>query len=157
MRRCFFSSSTRMDDFPLSLQWCGRGANANFWPNESPHSAHLCTFSLVSILYIFLEWQLDQMTSYYWSKCWLWFHCGWVCAFTEYQLDQITSGSGHNSMPLYSCGIQCASPDFLLDQMTSHILNKFSSLLLSIQTVSNLGLASASCVDLVALLNATFH
>ena len=69
-------------------------------------------------------------------------------------------------------------PDFLLDQMTSHIMNKLSSLLLSIQTISSIGLAwigntqlstevflklslnSAQTfkdVELVALLNATFH
>ena len=84
---------------------------------------------------------------------------------------------------LYRCGLQCASPDFLLDRMTSHILNKSSSILLSIQAVSNssLGLAwigytqlstapvcwterslflnSAQTLkdfDLVALLNTTF-
>ena len=107
MRRCFFSSSTRMNDFPLSLQRCGR-ASANFRPNESPHSAHLCTISLVWISHVFLDWQLRRMTSYNWSKCWFWFQCGWVCAFTEYQLNQITSGSGHKCMPLYCCGLQYA-------------------------------------------------
>ena len=69
-------------------------------------------------------------------------------------------------------------PDFLLDQMTSHIMNKLSSLLLSIQTISSIGLAwigntqlstevflklslnSAQTfkdVELVALLNDTFR
>ena len=69
-------------------------------------------------------------------------------------------------------------PDFLLVQMTSHILNKLSYLLLSIQIFSSLGLAwigntqlstavflklslnSAQTfkdVDFVALLNATFR
>ena len=79
---------------------------------------------------------------------------------------------------LYRCGLQYVSPDFLLDRMTSHVLNKSSSLLLSIQTVSSLGLAwigntqlstavflkpsfnSAQTFkdfDSVALLNATFR
>ena len=44
---------------------------------------------------------------------------------------------------LYRCGLQCASPDFLLDRMTSHTLNKSSSILLSIQAVSNSSLGSA--------------
>ena len=82
---------------------------------------------------------------------------------------------------LYCCGLQFASPDFLLYRMTSHILNKSSSMLLSIQAVSSLGLAwigntqlstapvcwterslflnSAQTLkdfDLVALLNTTF-
>ena len=82
------------------------------------------------------------------------------------------------SAVLYCCGLQFVSPDFLLDQMTSHILNKSSSLLLSIQTISSIGLAwigntqlstevflklslnSAQTfkdVELVALLNATFR
>ena len=39
---------------------------------------------------------------------------------------------------LYCCGLQFASPDFLLDRMTSHILNKSSSMLLSIQAISSL-------------------
>ena len=73
-------------------------ASANFRPDESPHSAHLCTFSLVWISYVFLERRLDQMTSYNWSMCWLWLHCGWACAFTKYNLEQITSGSGHKCM-----------------------------------------------------------
>ena len=42
---------------------------------------------------------------------------------------------------LYCCGLPFASPDFLLYRMTSHILNKSSSMLLSIQAVSSLGLA----------------
>ena len=63
-------------------------ASANFRPDESPHSAHFCTFSLVWILYVLLERRLDQMTSY-----------------------------------------------------NSYILNKSSSMLLSIQAVSSLGLA----------------
>ena len=79
------------------------------------------------------------------------------------------------------CGLQFASPDFLLYRMTSHILNKSSSMLFSIQAVSSLCLAwigntqlstapvcwterslslnSAQTLkdfDLVALLNTTF-
>ena len=143
-------------------------ANANFRPDESPHSAHL-------------ERRLDQMTSYNWSMCWLWLHCGWACAFTEYNLEQITSDWSQVYAVLYCCGLQFASPDFLLYRMTSHILNKSSSMLLSIQAVSSLGLAwigntqlstapvcwterslslnSAQTLkdfDLVALLNTTF-
>ena len=79
---------------------------------------------------------------------------------------------------LYCCGLQFASPDFLLDRMTFHILNESSSLLLSKQTVSSLGLAwidntqlstavflkrsfsstqTFKDFDVVALLNATFR
>ena len=156
-------------------------ASANFRPDESPHSAHLCTFSLVWISYVFLERRLDQMTSYNWSMCWLWLHCGWACAFTEYNLEQITSGSGHKCMLYciavgYNLPLQIScSTEWLL---SSHILNKSSSLLLSIGTVSSLGLAwigntrlstavflkrsfnSAQTFkdfDVVALLNATFR
>ena len=82
---------------------------------------------------------------------------------------------------LYCCRLQFASPDFLLDWMTSHILKKSSSMLLSFQVVSSLGLVwigntqlstapvcwterslsvnSAQTLrdfDLVALLNTTF-
>ena len=82
---------------------------------------------------------------------------------------------------LYCFGLQCAPPEFLLDWMTSHIPNKSSSMLVSIQAVSSLGLAwngntqlstepvcwterslslnnaqTLKDFDLVALLNTTF-
>ena len=157
-------------------------ASANFRPDESPHSAHLCTFSLVWISYVFLERQLDQMTSYNWSMCWLWLQCGWACAFTEYNLEQITSGSGHKCM-LYCIAVGYNLP-LQISCSTEWLLTFWTNLhllLLSIQAVSSLGLAwigntqlstapvcwterslslnstqTLKDFDLVALLNTTF-
>ena len=158
-------------------------ASANFRPDESPHSAHLCTFSLVWISSVFLERRLGQMTSYNWSMCWLWLTALWVsvCVYrVQSWANNIWQWSQVYAV-LYCYRLQFSFPDFLLYRMTSHILNKSSSMLLSIQAVSSLGLAwigntqlstapvcwterslslnSAQTLkdfDLVALLNTTF-
>ena len=102
MRRCFFSSPTLINDFPHSLHWCGLYPE---WESKCKFLTRwistFCTFVhfLPSVdIIVFLERRLDQMTSYNWSMCWLWLHCGWARAFTEYNLEQITSSSGHKCM-----------------------------------------------------------
>ena len=159
-------------------------ASANFRPDESPrpHSAHSCTFSLVWISYVFFRktaWpndflQLEHVLALtpLWVSVRVYKVQSW--ANNTWQWSQVYA-------VLYCCGLQFASPDFLLYRMTSHILNKSSSMLLSIQAVSSLGLAwigntqlstapvcwterslslnSAQTLkdfDLVALLNTTF-
>ena len=157
-------------------------ASANFRPDESPHSAHLCTFSLVWISYVFFRktaWpndflQLEHVLALtpLWVSVRVYKVQSW--ANNTWQWSQVYA-------VLYCCGLQFASPDFLLDRMTSHILNKSSSMLFSIQAVCSLGLAwigntqlstapvcwterslslnSAQTLkdfDLVALLNTTF-
>ena len=119
-------------------------ASANFRPDESPHSAHLRPFSLVWISYVFFRktaWpndflQLEPVLALtpLWVRVRIYREQSW--ANNIWQWTQVYA-------VLYRCGLQCASPDFLLDRMTSHILNKSSSILLSIQAVSNssLGLA----------------
>ena len=168
MRRCFFSSPTLINDFPRSLHWCGLSPE---WESKCKFSTRwistFCTFvhflPSVDIICVFRKtaWPNDFLQLEH------------VLALTP-QWSQVYA-------VLYCCGLQFASPDFLLYRMTSHILNKSSSMLLSIQAVSSLGLAwigntqlstapvcwterslslnSAQTLkdfDLVALLNTTF-
>ena len=64
------------------------------------------------------------MTSYILSKCGLWLHCEWACAFSDVQLEQMTSGIGRKCVSFLCCGFSCARSEFLLDEMTSYILGK---------------------------------
>ena len=161
-------------------------ASANFRPDESPHSSHLlfvhflpsvdiiCVFRKTAWPNDFLQLEHVLALTPLWVSVRVYRVQSW--ANNIWQWSQVYA-------VLYRCGLQCASPDFLLDRMTSHTLNKSSSILLSIQAVSNssLGLAwigytqlstapvcwterslslnSAQTLkdfDLVALLNTTF-
>ena len=183
MQRCFFSSPTLINDFPHSLHWCGLYPE---WESKCKFSTRwistFCTFvhflPSVDIICVFRKtaWpndflQLEHVLAL--TPLWVSVRVYRVQSWANniWQWSQVYA-------VLYCCGLQFASPDFLLDRMTSHVLNKSSSLLLSIQTVSSLGLAwigntqlstavflkpsfnSAQTFkdfDLVALLNATFR
>ena len=147
MRRCFFSSPTLINDFPPSLHWCGLYPE---WESKCKFSTRwistLCTFVHflpgVDIICVFRKkaWPNDFLQMEHvlaltplWVSVRVYRVQSW--ANNIWQWTQVYA-------VLYCCGLQFASPDFLLDRMTSHILNKSSSLLLSIQlqTVSSLGL-----------------
>ena len=160
MQRCFFSSPTLINDFLHSLQWCGLYPE---WESK-------CKFSTFSTFVHFLP-SVDIICVFR--------KTAWPNDFL--QLEHVLALTPQWSQVyavLYCCGLQFASPDFLLYRMTSHILNKSSSMLLSIQAVSRLGLAwigntqlstavflkpsfnstqTFKDFDSVALLNATFR
>ena len=165
MRRCFFSL---INDFPCSLHWCGLSLE---WESKCKFSTRwisiFCTFVhfllSVDIICIFRKtaWPNDSLLLEHvlpltpmWVSVCVYRVQSW--ANNIWQWTQVYA-------VLYCCGLQFASPDFLLYRMTSHILNKYSSNLLSIQAVCwterSLSLNTAQTLkdfDLVALLNTTF-
>ena len=182
----FFIYPTLINDFPSSLHSCGLSPE---WKSKCEFSTRwistFCTFvhflPSVDIICVFRKtaWpndflQLEHLLAL--TPLWVSVRVYRVQSWANniWQWSQVYA-------VLYCCGLQFASPDFLLYRMTSHILNKSSSMLLSIQAVSSLGLAwigntqlstapvcwterslslnSAQTLkdfDLVALLNTTF-